>query len=237
MRHLLHKITVLSYVAMTVSVIGIGLTLTGCQSGGDAEMNAIAAMPQEEKEAAAQEAYEAGIAKAKSGQLDKAITDYQTVLKYFPNHVAANVGLGLAYAEKGDFETAETVFNRVLDVEPDNVDANANLAWVLAEQGEWTKALDRGLVAQRVAPDNAYLHNTLGWIYTETDQPDDAIAAYQKAVSLNPSINAAWLALVSQHCQQGNVEAAQEALTHLPVGSQEISDGGKILSDGCPADA
>lgn len=215
-------------IAMTT---GVAIGLSGCQYTTNTD--AIAALPQAEKEAETQALFDAGIAAYEAGNLDQARQHYQDVLTVFPNHIAANTNIGLTYAQQGDWPAAEAAFTTVLGLEPNNADANANLAWVFAEQGQWPKALERGLVAQHLAPNNAYVSNTLGWIYTETDQPEEAIKAYQQAVKLNPELYTAWLALVGHFCERGNLPQAQEATTHLVVGSQEMADAAERLEQGC----
>ncbi len=75
-----------------------------------------------------------GLEKAK--QWDAAAAGYQSVLRRWPGHLAALVGLGNSYHAAGRLADAESSFRQASTLHPDSGAALNNLAQVLMEQGK-----------------------------------------------------------------------------------------------------
>jgi tetratricopeptide (TPR) repeat protein/tRNA A-37 threonylcarbamoyl transferase component Bud32 len=81
---------------------------------------------------------------------------------------------------------AETAFNRALEADPSNVAAVAGLAEVAFERSRYTEALDYARRAAQQAPRQPRHWQLLGDAYFKLLRFADALAAYEKALKLNP---------------------------------------------------
>jgi serine/threonine protein kinase/tetratricopeptide (TPR) repeat protein len=75
---------------------------------------------------------------------DKAIENYQTLLRRYPADSAAHGNLGMAYMETGNPEGAVAEAREVLKIYPNNVRQRRNLALYLMYSGDFTNAIAEG---------------------------------------------------------------------------------------------
>jgi tetratricopeptide (TPR) repeat protein len=128
-----------------------------------------------------------------------------------PRYVPARLKLALAYLRLGQPDRAERGLRLVLDDEPRNVRALHNLAAIAYSRGDLARAED--LERQAIAIDPGYYEawNTLGAIYVVLKRPADALAALDKATSLDPSSGQAQYNRALALRLDGRAEAAREA--------------------------
>ncbi len=82
-----------------------------------------------------------GIAFQQKGLLDKAVWEYQEVLKINPGYFDARVNLGMAYFKLGDDDQAIVEFNRALKLRPKSAVCHTNLGAIYARLEDKEKAL------------------------------------------------------------------------------------------------
>jgi Flp pilus assembly protein TadD len=99
---------------------------------------------------------------------------------------------GLALIHLGRYAEAEAAFAQAIDVEPGNALYWSNLAGALREQGDLGHS-ERILLAEALRRDDALgmAHFNLGLVYLQGDRPDLAIPAFERAVGLLASEEAA----------------------------------------------
>jgi superkiller protein 3 len=83
------------------------------------------------------------------------------------------------------------------------------------ENGDWQKALLTCNEAIQIDPDSANPYHFLGIIYDELKQPEKALINYQKAVTLDPELEDAWLNLLCIEEELGEEFANSNAKQHL----------------------
>lgn len=143
---------------------------------------------------------------------DKAIAEFEELLKLQPDNVAALRGLGYAYLRKRDFERASQYFKQA--VEHDSNDPRVlyySAALAQKEQGDslsrdperisaMQKQLEKSIALD---PEFADAYSVLAFTYMSQGEDDQARTTMMKAISLNPrneayQLNLAQLDLVSE---------------------------------------
>lgn len=130
------------------------------------------------------------------------------------NSIACEFGSQLRKAQM-PFE-AQLVFRRHLKQSPSDGEALRNLSALLRDH----KLYDAGLTVVTYmiskTPDDPWGHIQKGNILAHMERSDEAIAAYEKAISLQPDIPGAYSALARQLTLQSQYEEAEKNL-HLAL--------------------
>ncbi len=145
----------------------------------------------------------------KQGNYKKAITYYQKYLEFFPNNEKDWFNLSLLYSKIKDMDRAVEACKRSIDINPDYEKGKRRLvnlyattgrteelaaettdegifkyALVLYKQKKLVEAIERVNMMQTPTTDGHYLR---GICYRKLNQDDNAIAAYNQAIALNPA--------------------------------------------------
>ncbi len=134
--------------------------------------------------------------------LDEAIAEYQKIVALQPKDVESHMILGQLYSVKHESAKAEEQFKLARSIEPDSEDAVLNLARLYAENNDVAQAAK---VIENVPEQDrtAKMESALGTAYDQLKQPKQAIAAYQRALDIDPSdvrtINALAQALLNDN--------------------------------------
>jgi len=127
------------------------------------------------------------------GDNDKAIIDYDEVIKLNPNNVDAYKYRGMAYFIKGDYDQAVADFTRILQIKPSDEMAysNRNIAFynrgiTYINKGEYALAIkDFSSLVEHGGNDVDALYNR-GIAYYNSDNFDKAIADWEAVEKINP---------------------------------------------------
>ena len=149
-----------------------------------------------------------GIAYASQGQLDRAISEYQTALRLAPSDAKAHYNLGLTYAAQGQLDRAIPEYQTALRLKPDYVDAHNNLGIAYASQGQLGRAILEYQAALQLKPSDAKAHYNLGNAYASQGQLDRAISEYQAALRLKPDYVEVYNNLGNAYASQGQLDRA-----------------------------
>ncbi len=120
------------------------------------------------------------------GMIDKAIENFNEVLKIDPGNAKANYNLGNAYADKGMFDEAISVYKKALEEEPGLIDAYLNLSILYLDMELIDEAISLCKQAVKTNPNDSFLCFYLGEAYARNKQHKAAINAFNKAISINP---------------------------------------------------
>ena len=93
---------------------------------------------------------------------------------------------GASALSRGDLVRAQVAFDRAVHADPTNPDAVAGLAEVAFENARYTDALDYGRRAVRIQPRAPRYQIVVGDAYFKLLRYDEALAAYQRALSQAP---------------------------------------------------
>lgn len=169
-------------------------------------------------------ALQAALAYTQQGRLDKAIAEYETILKADPNDFAVNNALGDLYARKGDTDEALAryirlselyradgdavkaiaVYKKVLKLHPQSIDASLACANLYAEQGLIGEAKIQYMgVAEH---------------YKKRGETRKALEIYQRIADLDPSNAMLPARLAADMLVKEGM--SQEAVAQLSKGAQ-----------------
>ena len=115
---------------------------------------------------------------------------------------------GLTQADKKNWSAATSTFRKVLAINPANVYANYDLGWIAQSRGNSDEAIS--YYTKCLAANAAYtpaMYNEA--ILLESSHPQQAIAMYQKIVSVDPKASSAYLRMALVQAEQGDTAAAK----------------------------
>jgi tetratricopeptide (TPR) repeat protein len=121
-----------------------------------------------------------------SGQmLQLAIAEYEKLAQLKPNDVETHLLLGQLYGVNHDSAKAEAQFKEAQKIDANSEEVALNMARLYSEEGEAKRAADV-LSAIPVDDRTARVEFALGASYEQNHQLKDAIAAYHRALDLDP---------------------------------------------------
>lgn len=164
------------------------------------------------------------------GELDGAISHFETALKIRSRNAAAHYNFGgalienslaNALARKGLLSDAVDHYEKAVNLRPDYGDPYLNLGTVLFQQGRVGDAIAQWQKARVTQPIDAGFHTALGNAFSEGGLQRDAIAEYEHAARISSQDpvarnNLAWLLATSSDAsiRDGNraMELAKQAV-------------------------
>ncbi len=117
--------------------------------------------------------------------LRKATEHFEALTRVNPADAESWVVLGRLYKLNNQPAKAEEAFKKVLNTEPTSRNALANLAQLYTDQGDYDQAielLNKVPEGERDAP----LLGMLGYAYSQARDSEKAVAAFEKALTLDP---------------------------------------------------
>ncbi len=160
-------------------------------------------------------------------QPEKAVAPMQRSLQLNPNQAPGWHALGVTYLQLKKNADAVGAISKAIKLNPNQPNYYNNLAVAYAAMARWQDAYnalnDEKDLAVRL--DNAMVWYNLGNGYARLEQAEPAVAAYQRAVQLNPNWAEAWTNLGTMLQWGGNVQGAEQAYTRGarlgdPLGAQ-----------------
>jgi protein O-mannosyl-transferase len=169
------------------------------------------------------------------GELDKAVSHFETALKIRSGNSQTRYNLGTAlvhtnlanaFARKGRAEEAIMHYQEAIKLRPDYGDTYYNFGSVLFQQGRINDAIVQWQKALAIQPNDAAAHTSLGNAFLQKGWPEKAIVDYQKALEIDPrEVNArnnmAWVLATSSDASIRNGAMAVSLATQ----AVEISGG------------
>jgi tetratricopeptide (TPR) repeat protein len=118
--------------------------------------------------------------------LDQAIAEFEKIVSLRPKSVEDRMVLGQLYTVKHLAPKAEEQFKTAQSLEPDSEEVVLNLARLYAESGDLEHAV-KVIEAVPVADRSPRMESALGGSYDQLKKTKEAIAAYRRALELNPA--------------------------------------------------
>jgi len=117
--------------------------------------------------------------------LNQAIAEFEKIVALEPTSVEQRMVLGQLYTVKHDEKKAEEQFKTALSLEPDSEEVVLNLARLYAEKGdiEGEATILEAVPVDRRTPK---IEDALGAAYEQLKKTNEAIAAFQRAVDMEP---------------------------------------------------
>ncbi|MGA9071479.1 MAG: tetratricopeptide repeat protein [Terracidiphilus sp.] len=117
--------------------------------------------------------------------LDQAITEFETIVALKARSVQDRVVLGQLYSVKQDAKKAVAQFEAALAIEPDSEEVRLNLVRLYAQNNDLEKAA-KVIEAVPVTDRTPKMEDALGGAYKQLKKYKEAIAAYQRALDMEP---------------------------------------------------
>ena len=139
-----------------------------------------------------------------TGAYEDAVDVLVEALTLNPHDAHTLAILGEVYADVGNWGQADLYLSQALEADPQNVLAWRNRALLFERQGLYLEAigaLDAGLAIDSTAWD---LEIYKGRLFEVLFEWENALAAFQRAVDINPYISDTWDALGFGHFKVGN---------------------------------
>jgi tetratricopeptide (TPR) repeat protein len=156
---------------------------------------------------------------------DGAIQEYHYAVNYgedplWTSTVAQTLGT-LYYQVKQDLEAAEKMFKLAYKKDSGNLESLIMLGDIYTEQGNFEGAIRTYEYLLNVEPDNADCHNYMGYLLWQLDKNEEAVAAYRKAIELDPNnpvaFNNLGVIFLDEHCQLATaLEMFEQAVALKP---------------------
>jgi len=162
--------------------------------------------------------YWLAVAYRNTGKAQKASESLNVCYRLIDGNPDGLNSVGLEYFELEDFSQAERCFVRAIDLDPYFVLAISNLARIRSKQKNFRQAIALLEKAVELDSGSADLWGNLAFVYSAVGTSEDAphaIAAAEKAISLNPKVIHAWRALANAALRLKRCDIASNALEKL----------------------
>jgi tetratricopeptide (TPR) repeat protein len=143
------------------------------------------------------------------GDYSGAIPFLEKATKGLPGNPDGWALLGRAYHAMGRYDDAAEAYRKAVELAPQNLNYRSTYGLILGQAGE----LEQGLAElQKVTSTPGYEDaagwTNLGWVYRHLNRPRESIAAYQKALELDPKEEQAALGLGWAYSTMKNYDKA-----------------------------
>ena len=179
-----------------IALLVMSMTLAACKSDPQAE---------------ARELLEKGNQLSSRKQYPEAIIEYRRAIQADPRLGPARLQLAFAYAATGDGLNALREYVRAADLMPEDRDAQAKAGTFMLLAGQFN---DAQALAERMLkrdPNDVHAHVLLANALAGLKDTEGAVAAFEKAVSLDPTRSGTYSELGSVQLVSGNRKAAEAA--------------------------
>ena len=163
-----------------------------------------------------------GDAQASDQILQQAIAEFTKIVALEPKSLENHLLLGQLYTVKHDTAKAEAQFKAAQDIEPASEDVVLNLARLYAESGDIKRSTEL-LEAVPVDDRTSKEEYALGAAYEQIKELKKAIAAYQRAVDMEPENLDASHALATALLADNQLDAALKQFKELADADTEDS--------------
>ncbi len=153
----------------------------------------------------------AGMANERTGNYDGAVRIYRRALQIEPDNVELLNALGFSLFQQGKSQEAVVELEKALEVDPKHWKAHNNMALASIDLGEFELAEAHYRESLAIEPQPA-IYNDLGFVLERMGLSEDAIAAYRKALELDPGSAAAQYNLGSALARGGDFRDAERHL-------------------------
>ena len=155
-----------------------------------------------------------GLAHSKREEYEDAVSCFQRAMRRKPNYTDPHLNLGVAYREMKLVKKAELQLRAAVALSPLNVYARNQLGKLYVETGRLAEAEEQFLQSVKSEP-NVVGYDALGDIYLSWKDSQRAVAAFERAASIDPFDSHARFSLGRLYLAEGR---AAEALRELLAG-------------------
>ncbi len=181
----------------------------------------------------AQEDFQKGISFYKQGQYDRAIQEFEQIVKADPSYEDGHRILGDCYLKTKRYDRAITAFEKALQLKSDWFPSYYKLALAYYNSGQYRVTISTLLKGERYArsPSEQYrVYKMRGPAYYNLKEFDKAISDLRKAISLRRGDQTDVLQLGISYYQVGNYVEAEKYLQQTLILNPSSSKAQRYLS-------
>jgi len=153
----------------------------------------------------------AGMANERTGNYPGAVRLYRRGLELEPDNVELLNAIGFSLFQQGKSQEAVVELEKALAIDPKHWKSHNNMALASIDLGELEVAEAHYRESLAIEPQPA-IYNDLGFVLERLGMPEDATAAYRKALELDPASASAHYNLGSSLARSGNYAEAEKHL-------------------------
>jgi len=162
---------------------------------------------------------ESGDAYAKDKKTAEAIIEYKNVLQIDPNYGPAHYALAKAYLQSNKLREGYWELRETARLSPDNLDARLEYGQLARMAGEREEALAQADAVIAADPNRFVAHLLRGQVLEQLKRPEEAKAAFEKAVEVGAD-DAAPLVVLSDFLERNGDRPAAEPLLQKLVSTK-----------------
>ena len=149
------------------------------------------------------------------GQLDKAVTQYRTILEKNPQRHGIHYRLGRLYLTKtpADTENARKELEDELKIDPDSAAAEFLLGEIARQAGQWDDAIKHFGRATKLDEGFVEAYLALGISLNASGKFGEAVSPLENYVKVQPDDPAGHYQLATAYARTGRKQDAQRELT------------------------
>ncbi|MGL5058469.1 MAG: tetratricopeptide repeat protein [Microcoleus sp.] len=168
-----------------------------------------------------------------SGERERAIALYETIIAANSNCFTARINLGYLKQEQGELDAAIPHYKEALAIDPTIPQTAYNLAKAFEEKGEVAEAIVHYEQALAAEPNFVPALINLAVALQEQGELAAALTHYQRAIEVQPNSSEAYNNMATVLQEQGNLEAAniyyQKALELVPDFVEAVNNLGRTF--------
>lgn len=134
-----------------------------------------------------QEYLKRGLEFENKNENDRAIKEFEKILKMDPSDEDALFNLGFIFSDMRQYKNAYALFKKLINTNPKHVEAYNSLGLLFARQGKYSDSLTVYQKGIENNPDAALLYNNIGNLLYDMGRYEQALINFKKAGELNPA--------------------------------------------------
>ena len=145
------------------------------------------------------------------GDPDKAVKEFESVLKQDDSFVLAHYDLAAAYQSQGQADRAIKEYERANALNPAFPEGSSNLGGYYFRQQKYEQAVKLFKQALKAYPNFIQAHSNLGAVLNKLNRSSEAVPHLEKAIQLDPGFGIAYFNLGNAHVNLDNLDEARKA--------------------------
>jgi len=149
--------------------------------------------------------YQKGVLLLKKKEFSMAVNFLQSAIHKEPNNAQYWNALGLALSAMGEYEDAIEALHKALELNPELTDIHNTLGAIYTEMGKYEMALKeyRKVLDDKTYPTPHFVYFNIGLLKQRQKKYDEAIAAFEQAVSLKEDFYRVYVPLSQLYYKKG----------------------------------
>ncbi len=175
--------------------------------------------------------FELALSAHRQGSYEKAIHEYQKILKHNEGHRPSLLNLGVIFHVKKSYEMSLDYFLKVIELDENDLSGLYNAGKTLQSREEWSRSLDFLQKAHEVSPTDSMVVKALGKAYFKLEMYTNASGILTKYLEKNRDDIEALLMYSEAVQQQGQFDLATFGYNRVIEINPEFERVYEILSD------